>query len=79
MFNSYQKLDPITWYVGARTEYNGLRLNQELLSKNTVNIKKDLKRCFAEHGVSHCTIEIETTDETCDDLSCCTTDKIDRK
>ena len=43
MFNSYQKLDPITWYVGARTEYNGLRLNQELLSKNTANIKKDLK------------------------------------
>ena len=43
------------------------------------DIKKDLKRCFAEHGVSHCTIEIETTDETCDDLSCCTTDKIDRK
>ena len=43
------------------------------------DIKKDLKRCFAEHGVSHCTIEIETTDETCDDLSCCTTDKKDIK
>ena len=43
------------------------------------DIKKQLKRCFAEHGVSQCTIEFETTDDTCDDLSCCTTDKIDRK
>ena len=43
------------------------------------DIKKDLKRCFAEHGVSHCTIEIETADESCDDLSCCTTDKKDIK
>ena len=28
------------------------------------------------HGTSHCTIEFETADETCDDLSCCKTYKI---
>lgn len=42
MYHSYCKLDPITWYVSAQSEYRGLKLNEKLVKDNVVFIKQDL-------------------------------------
>lgn len=33
-------------------------------------VKESLKESFTRHGIAHCTIECETTDEVCNDITC---------
>lgn len=42
IFKKYSKLDPITWYQAARSEFFGLRLGKEYIRKNTDKINKDM-------------------------------------
>ena len=44
MFKSYCSIDPITWYVSAQSEFHGMKLEEELLSKNSEIIQKDIER-----------------------------------
>lgn len=43
MFNNYKQLDPLTWYLGAQSEYYGLRIDQKHIAFNSACIKKDLE------------------------------------
>lgn len=35
-----------------------------------MHIKREIKREMAEHGISHCTVEIETQEENCEEREC---------
>ena len=39
-------------------------------SSDPVAIKKAVKEELLEHGISHTTVEIETPEEECEDLTC---------
>jgi Co/Zn/Cd efflux system component len=39
-------------------------------TNNTKELKQNIKEELNEHGISHTTIEIETTDECCNEEEC---------
>lgn len=43
MYRAYKKLDPMTWFLGAQSEYYGMNLDEEHVSKYSKIIQEDMK------------------------------------
>ena len=55
------------------TTENAATLHIVINSMNVMHdVKQNLKKIFANNGISHCTIECELPNEYCDDRECCT-------
>ena len=57
-------------HIWSMDGYNNYATMHIVSDENPVKIKKEIKEELKEHNISHTTLELETTDEHCDDEHC---------
>ena len=63
-------LDVHHFHLRTIDGFNHIATLHIVSSSDPATVKKAVKEELAEHGVSHTTVEIETPEEECEDLSC---------
>ena len=63
-------LDVHHFHLRTIDGFNHIATLHIVTSSDPATVKKAVKEELAEHGVSHTTVEIETPEEECEDLSC---------
>lgn len=63
-------IDVHHFHVRTHDGVNHIATLHIVTSSNPAVVKKAVKEELSEHGISHTTIEIETPDEECEDLTC---------
>lgn len=58
------------FHISSLDGFNHIATLHVVTDGNTALIKKCVRDKLSEHGINHCTIETESTDETCSDLDC---------
>lgn len=57
-------------HIWSMDGYNNYATMHVVTDENSVKIKKEIKEELKEHNIAHATLELETTDEHCDDEHC---------